>query len=171
MFKPLLLASVLALPLAACGESEGPVVDSEVESEGAFDTGELQPGDRSLADSAPGAVTAPDPAADETRIDPVFHGRWGLTPADCTSTSGDAKGLMIVDDTTLRLYESVGTLRRVTERSENLLQGDFAFAGEGMEWQKQQTLELVDDTLTRREDADAGAAPDPLRYERCGTAA
>ena len=32
-----------------------------------------------------------------TVIPAAFHGRWGMVPADCTSTRGDNKGLITVD--------------------------------------------------------------------------
>ena len=38
----------------------------------------------------------------------AMRGRWGLTPMDCTSTRGDAKGLMIVGPSELRFYEFAG---------------------------------------------------------------
>ena len=43
-----------------------------------------------------------------TAIPASLHGRWGLTPADCTSTRGDAKGLLIVSADGLKFYESLG---------------------------------------------------------------
>src|SRR3954452_16808212 len=48
-------------------------------------------------------TTVPVPAS---AIPPALHGRWGLTPMDCTSTRGDAKGLLIVGPADLKFYES-----------------------------------------------------------------
>src|SRR3954467_10096462 len=49
------------------------------------------------------AGASPTPSAS---IPAALQGRWGLTPGDCTSTLGDAKGLLIVNATELRFYES-----------------------------------------------------------------
>ena len=42
----------------------------------------------------------------------------------------------------------------------------FDFTGEGMTWQREETLELQDGTLIRRE-AGQDAAPGPFKYTRC----
>ena len=53
-------------------------------------------------DSAGTAAGGPPPAAATNGIaasGPIpaaIQGRWGLTPADCTSTRGDAKGLLTI---------------------------------------------------------------------------
>ena len=67
-------------------------------------TNELENGD----DAEPVNDTA-------TAIPASLHGRWGLTPADCTSTRGDAKGLLIVSADGLKFYESLGQARRRPE--------------------------------------------------------
>src|SRR4051812_33287584 len=40
------------------------------------------------------------------RTPAALQGRWGLTPGDCTSALGDAKGLLVVNQGELRFYES-----------------------------------------------------------------
>ena len=50
-----------------------------------------------------------------TAIPASLHGRWGLTPADCTSTRGDAKGLLIVSADGLKFYEFAGQACRDAE--------------------------------------------------------
>jgi hypothetical protein len=101
-------------------------------------------------------------------IPAALRGRWGLTAADCTSTRGDAKGLLEITDSELRFYESRGALGAVTESSESRIAGEFDFEGEGQAWQRLVILEAVDGgrTLTRREAGD-GATKDPLSYRRC----
>jgi len=101
----------------------------------------------------------------EQTIPDTMQGRWGMVPADCTSTKGDAKGLLVIDATSLRFYESVGTLTSVSERSANSIRGQFAFTGEGMEWTREETLSLEGATLTRTENG--GDLPGPLQYRRC----
>jgi hypothetical protein len=97
-----------------------------------------------------------------------LQGRWGLTAADCIPGRADAKGLMIVGPTTLRFYESLGTLGALGERSETRIAGSFAFTGEGQTWQRQIVLDASEgpDRLVRTESgADIPAAS--YRYTRC----
>ena len=96
------------------------------------------------------------------------QGRWGLVPGDCTSMRGDAKGLLVIGPTTLKFYESLGTLRRVAERDVSRIRATFAFEGEGQSWRRDQVLDAQDDgrTLIRREFG-TDAMPGPLKYTRC----
>lgn len=106
-----------------------------------------------------GAATIPDAAL----------GRWGLVPADCTSTRGDAKGLLVVGPTRLDFYESRAVIRDVEERSPSRIVGTFAFTGEGVEWTRRIALEVEDGgkTLVRRELGE-DAAPGAYEYVACG---
>lgn len=123
-------------------------------------------------DAAATPVTAATQAlVEETpvaSIPPAVRGRWGLVPADCTSTRGDAKGLLIVEADKLRFYESVGALGEASESGENAIRATFSFTGEGMEWTRDQTLEVRDGgkTLIRREHGPE-AAPEPFKYAKC----
>lgn len=102
-------------------------------------------------------------AAPATSIPAALHGRWGLGPNDCTSTRGDAKGLLIVGPAELRFYESRAIPAPGVQTSPDSISGNFAFTGEGQEWVKYETLELRDGKLIRTE-------RDPLAsfsYVRC----
>jgi hypothetical protein len=112
----------------------------------------------------PGATDTPAPTA----IPAAFHGRWGLVPADCTSTRGDAKGLLTVTGGKLEFYESVGTLDTIMDAEPTRVRAEFDFEGEGMTWEREIVLEVQDGgaTLIRREYGD-DAAPGPFRYARC----
>lgn len=103
-----------------------------------------------------------------TAIPAALHGRWGLVPADCTSTRGDAKGLIEITDKQIKFYESRATLATVAESADTRLVADFAFSGEGQTWQRRMTLEAQDEgrTLVRSETG-ADALPEPLRYQKC----
>lgn len=118
--------------------------------------------------SASGESESPAATPASGTIPTAIHGRWGLVPADCTSTRGDAKGLLTVDDTTLRFYESVGTLAEVKEATATRIRATFDFSGEGTTWRRDETLDLEDDgrTLVRREYGEE-ATPGPFRYARC----
>lgn len=97
-------------------------------------------------------------------IPPAFRARWGITPADCTSTRGDDKGLLTIGPDTLRFYESRAKLTRVIGNWPEKLKAEFAFTGEGQSWTKVETLSLTgsSNVLIRQEE---GAE---FRYRRCG---
>lgn len=119
------------------------------------------------SEAPPPAVPEPDIGTGDKTIPTAIQGRWGLTAADCTSTKGDAKGLLTIDATTLRFYESLGKLARVRERDASRIVADYKFIGEGMNWDRLMVLDAQGgDTLIRR-DYGEGAAAGPLRYTRC----
>jgi hypothetical protein len=108
---------------------------------------------------------APFNTADE--VEPTFpealHGRWGLVPADCTSTLGDAKGLVTITADQVRFYESVARPAKIAERTDRVIRGEFAFTGEGQEWTTYVTWSVTGDRLSR---IDAEPASQ-LVYTRC----
>lgn len=116
---------------------------------------------------APPAKTEPASDAGGKAIPAAIRGRWGLVAADCTSTRGDAKGLLTIDATNLRFYESHGELVRVRERAANRIVADYRFSGEGMEWDQQMLLDVRGDgkTLIRRDYGEGASGP--MRYTRC----
>ena len=103
-----------------------------------------------------------------TELAAVFQGRWGLVPEDCTSTRGDAKGLLTISASKLDFYESVGTLNTIMEAEPTRVRAAFDFEGEGMTWEREIVLDVQDDgaTLIRRDYGD-DAAPGPFRYAKC----
>lgn len=140
-----LSATVLLCALAACSSEPAP---APAASEAA----------------TPSAATTA--AVSATAIPEPLRGRWGMVPADCTSTMGDAKGLLVIDATTLKFYESLGKLGAIAEADGTKIRASFDFTGEGMTWQREETLELQDGALIRRE-AGQDAAPGPFKYTRC----
>ena len=98
--------------------------------------------------NATASTAIPAPAA---AIPAALQGRWGLTLRDCTSTLGDAKGLLIVSRDELRFYESRAVPSPGVETSQDSVSGNFAFSGEGQQWEKYETLELQDGKLIRAE--------------------
>ena len=103
-----------------------------------------------------------------TELPAALHGRWGLVADDCTSTRGDAKGLLTIGPTKLEFYESVGTLDTIMDAEPDRVRAAFDFEGEGMTWQREVVLDVQDDgaTLIRREYGE-DAAPGPFRYSKC----
>jgi hypothetical protein len=84
-----------------------------------------------------------------------------MVPADCTSTRGDAKGLIRVGERTIRFYESTASLKKRLPGAATSFAGDFGFTGEGMTWEKAMTLMVTGDTLTRTQDGQS------FTYKRC----
>ncbi|WP_198159807.1 MULTISPECIES: hypothetical protein [Sphingomonas] len=94
-----------------------------------------------------------------------MQGRWGLVPADCTSTRGDAKGLLTITGDTLQFYESRAKLAKIVGNWPEKLKAEFAFTGEGQSWTRTETLSLTNSSNTLvREDEELAQ---PLRYSRC----
>ncbi len=162
--------AVLAATLGACSsEPEAPSanqVTAEIPTENTTLPAAAEP--RNLGQT--NEIDEPADAPPAAPIPAALHGRWGLVPADCTSTRGDAKGLLTIDATMLRFYESRGTLIRIVETEPSRIVADFAFSGEGQTWQRRMTLDAQDNgqTLIRGESGGDGAMPGPLRYRKCG---
>ena len=116
----------------------------------------------------PAAMPPPPLATGPATIPAALQGRWGLVAADCTSDRGDAKGLLVIDSTSLKFYESVGRIDSISAASATRLRASFRFTGEGMNWTRDEVLDAQNQgkTLIRREYG-ADAAPGPLQYTRC----
>jgi hypothetical protein len=114
-------------------------------------------------------VTGPVPTSLPKTIPSQFRGRWGLTAADCTSTRGDNKGLLVIGDQGLTFYEARGTLdRTIAAPAADRFEGSFRFSGEGMTWVRVERFEVELDSLRRRTDQTPGGEPPvDLRYTRC----
>ena len=106
------------------------------------------------------ASTAPSAA---TGIPAALHGRWGLAPMDCTSTQGDAKGLLIVSADTIKFYESRAVPGANAQSSPDSISGDFSFTGEGQTWTKFEAFTLKGDELVRTESNPMAS----FTYARC----
>jgi hypothetical protein len=108
----------------------------------------------------PGGGSAP---AASTIIPASLQGRWGLSPGDCTSTRGDAKGLLTVGPTELKFYESRAVPGPDTQSATDSISGDFAFTGEGETWTKFEALEVKGHELVRTESNPVAS----FTYARC----
>lgn len=158
----IIMRIALILPLAAlaaCNSQEEP---TPAPTESAMPTPAPTP-----AVASSGETVTPA-GFEKMDIPPALQGRWGMVPADCEPGRADAKGLLVIGARRLEFYESVGTLDELDEMEPTRIRGDFDFMGEGMEWDRDVTLELQDSgaTLIRREAGD-GAEPGPFRYSKC----
>jgi hypothetical protein len=146
---------IVSILLAACGKPD-PVDDK------AKNTAGLPAGDQRAPDAtgAPPASAAPVSSATTAAaaaaptppaIPAALHGRWGMAPDDCTSTRGDAKGLLLITPTEIRFYESRAVPGANTNVSADSIRGDFTFTGEGQTWTKFEALQLNRQELVRTE--------------------
>ena len=162
-------AALLALALVACqpaSDSNNVAID-ETNATVPPDVAMLPPGE----DAAPPAADkAPTNASDGAAVEPTtpdsipsqYRGRWGIVPADCTSTRGDAKGLITIAEGTIRFYESTATLKEQRPAIATSFSGQFDFTGEGQTWQRVMTFTRTGDTLKRADDDGT------TNYKRCG---
>lgn len=167
------LAACAALVLSACGspdddganQAAAPIDDAAGVTEAGADA--LPPSDQA-GDDATSTPAATDTDGNAS-VPIAVRGRWGLVPADCTSTRGDAKGLIEVSAQQVKFYESVATLANVEERSPASIRADWSFIGEGMTWSRDMTLTVQSggDQLVRREFGE-DAMDQALTYTKCG---
>lgn len=170
-------AALLALAIAACQQpaDDNIAIDESNAAENA-DVDVLPPSDSSGAavetgeglsneignDDAPESdSTQPSPPAPAALIPAQYRGRWGMVAADCTSTRGDAKGLINITGGKIRFYESTATLKEQRPAIATSFAGLFGFTGEGQTWEKAMTFTRSGDTLTRAE------SEGNFTYKRC----
>jgi hypothetical protein len=151
------------MSIGACSSESDPVADG-ANNVAAIPAEANAPATGESSAAATDENETAEPVNDSASAIPAsLHGRWGLTPGDCTSTRGDAKGLMIVSGKSLKFYESAAKPAGPLKASANSASGDFTFTGEGMTWKKFEALELQDNKLVRTES-------DPMAsftYARC----
>ena len=124
-----------------------------------------------INDAVPDAIGAPPAKAPTATGQPAaaaaipakLHGRWGLTPMDCTSTRGDAKGLLTIGADDLKFYESRAVPGPNAQTSTDSISGDFHFTGEGQTWTRFESLALQGDELVRTESNPMAS----FTYARC----
>jgi hypothetical protein len=170
--KAVLAAIPLTFVLSAVACSKNDPVDEDAENATGLDTVVAQANATAEAvheqadetPPAPGTNDEAPPPAPPTPGDIIpaqYQGRWGMVPADCTSTRGDAKGLITIGDTSIRFYESTATLKEQRPAIAISFSGLFTFTGEGERWEKVMTFTRTGDTLERAE------AEGRFTYKRC----
>ena len=166
------LPLALALVAAACG-GDGPVADEANDTAGidaavadanqaaeaahqdsgsTYGSGEgFEATSSKDGDTSAGIPIMEDDAAAAV-IPAQYRGRWGMVAADCTSTRGDAKGLIVIGDRIVRFYESTATLKEQRPAIAEAFSGLFDFSGEGERWTKVMTFVRTGDRLKRSQD-------------------
>ena len=170
--RNLLVIAIVAV--AACrqdGSDQNIMIDNNVAANADIEM--LPPDESSAANVTNGTV--PATATDQrpvTAIPAAFHGRWGMVEGDCTSTRGDAKGLMVIGRDSIRFYESVAKPAQLTLVGDRRIDGNYSATGEGQTWNLLMQLVLSTDSnsLTRVVD-ERDSAPSPggnrFTYRRC----
>lgn len=167
----LLALLVVASAAAACrpnASDQNIIIDNNVAANADIET--LPPDESSVANGAAPAVAAEQVPV--TAIPTAFHGRWGMVEGDCTSTRGDAKGLMVIGRDSIRFYESVAKPAQLTLVGDRRIDGNYTATGEGQTWTMLMQLVLSADgnSLTRTVD-EGDSAPSPggnrFTYRRC----
>ncbi|HEY4070103.1 MAG TPA: hypothetical protein VGM04_00930 [Sphingomicrobium sp.] len=165
---PFLTFALIAV-VSACGKQD-PVADNVATvnlplpaNDTEPDPDAAPPENGAVPATAPQASAAPAPTTSATAIPAALQGRWGLAPADCTSTRGDAKGLLVIDGGELRFYESRAVPSPGVEVRSDSIRGNFNFTGEGQSWTKFERLERNGAHLVRTESNPAAS----YTYGKC----
>jgi len=153
--------------LAACSGAKSPETGASDGAEASAAPDPVAP-EAAMPAEEPTVATSDEPMAQAGEIPVMLRGRWGLVAADCTSTRGDAKGLITVGANSIRFYESVAGLRVADDAAPRRLRGTFAYQGEGMEWTRDLTM-VVEDSGKKLAIQEFGEeAPSGVRrYTRC----
>ena len=158
-----IFAAAILFALAGCqqGNDDNIAIDETNTANAVIET---LPPDETVTNDVDDANTS-DSSAGALLIPTAFRGRWGMVPDDCTSTRGDAKGLIIVDEDSIKFFESQARLTKVTGNFPENFTGTFAFTGEGENWTNSQNLKLTgsSNTLLRKQSDIA----QPFTYKRC----
>ena len=156
--------ALLALALAACQQpnDENIAIDDTTSANSEFET---LPPDETVSNEATNVLNGNSSEIAPVTIPAAFHGRWGMVAADCTSTRGDAKGLITIAGDGIQFYESRGKLTDVTLNAPENFTGTFAFTGEGQSWTNSQNLKLTNSSNTLvRSETDVAQS---YSYNRC----
>ncbi|WP_051504302.1 hypothetical protein [Sphingomonas jaspsi] len=162
MIKRTVTATLALALLAACQKGEEPLAIDEGNNIADTDVETLPPSeDGGNATDTTNSTATTDKNAIPT-IPAQYHGRWGMNANDCDPKKADiAKGLIEIDPLTLRFYEATATLAGQRPAIATSYSANFNFVGEGMKWDKVETLTITGDTL-KREDKDGS-----FTYKRC----
>jgi hypothetical protein len=146
-----LITSALILAVVACNKP-GPVANNVAAAAPpvTVDARARDPAGGPTGNKGESAAAAPSPAAAGS-IPPALQGRWGLTPADCTAPLANAKGLLVINSSELRFYESRAVPDADVQTDSGTTSGTFHFRGEGQAWDKFESLQRKAGKLTRTE--------------------
>lgn len=136
----------------------------------ACDQGAQTPPDTKSGAQSDSSSSAP-PSSNAVAQDAIpasLQGRWALKPDDCTPAGGIATGALVITGKNMRFYETVAEPIKAIQHSPTMIRALFSFSGEGVSWEREQSLELAgsQDTLVRREYG-VDAPTEPFTYTKC----
>ncbi len=146
MIKRKFIPACLALAAAACQQ---PANDSNIAIDNGVNAAEAA---NAEIETLPPDDSNEAAAATTPVIPAELRGRWGMVAADCTSTRGDAKGLITISEKTVKFYEALATLKEVRPATARGFSGQYDFSGEGQTWQRPMNFSRVGNTLKRADD-------------------
>jgi hypothetical protein len=159
--RELILAIGLAAAAACTGEQAAQPEAADAAEASAVADVATPVSNQTAATADPDTPVSSEPV-EAAAIPAAFHGRWGMAPADCTSTRGDAKGLLVISAEELRFYESRAVPRNLELRGPDEWRADLEYTGEGQTWSEKTTVTLSNGGKTLRRMADG-----PWTYQRC----
>ncbi len=162
--RPTCTVALLVLALAACqrADDDNIAIDDTSSANAEIET---LPPDETVSNETTNVLNGNSSQGGPLVIPAAFHGRWGMVAADCTSTRGDAKGLITIAGDGIQFYESRGKLTGVTLNAPENFTGTFAFTGEGQSWTNSQNLKLTNSSNTLvRSETDVAQS---YSYNRC----
>ena len=100
-----------------------------------------------------------------TQFPKAYFGRWGMTANDCAWGASDAKGLLSIQGSLVKFYESTGMMRNGKRETLNSVSSDFDMTGEGQKWQTHVRYRLAENRqqLVRQDTGE----PNEYVYMRC----
>lgn len=158
--KRVIATAALALALVACQQSDPNNIAID-EASGLNGDVEILPPDEGNEETAQANATNSSEEPTAAAIPATYHGRWGMVANDCQPGRADAKGLITIDDRTVKFYEAVATLKEQRPAIATSFAGQFDFTGEGQSWKKVMTFTRTGDKLTRSEEEGT------FTYTRC----
>jgi hypothetical protein len=166
--KRTIAAAMLALALAACQQNDPNNIAIDEGNSANGDVETLPPDEgndeTAAANNGSGLNEADDAGSEDPNqalIPAQYRGRWGMVANDCQPGRDDAKGLIVIGDTTVKFYEAVATLKEQRPAIATSFAGLFGFTGEGQTWQKVMTFTRTGETLKRAEEEGT------FTYTRC----
>jgi hypothetical protein len=160
--RPPVFAVLAIIAIAACSKRD-PVADDANAAAASLPTVNRPTADSTGAPPPHQTAPAGKPVEASATIPTRLQGRWGLTPGDCISTRGDAKGLLVVSGNEMRFYESRAVPADGIEHDADSMSGNFAFTGEGQSWTRYEALKLANHKLIRTESKPTAS----FTYARC----
>ena len=125
--KRMIETALLALALAACQQNDANNIAIDEANGGNGDV-EILPPDEGNEETAQFNSTNRVEESMAAAIPATYHGRWGMVDNDCQPGRSDAKGLITIEDRTIKFYEAIATLKEQRPAIATSFAGQFDHA-------------------------------------------